>query len=239
MVILGHEDAWDLEAMSSARLKTHTETRWVYLAFATLWTALLITVSGLKEYSWFLIGIGGLGTLHNIYIAAAVVKPEELNIHLRPHPVRSTVTGYQMDQSAKRDLRATDPGSSDEELDNSFLGENGGGTRGQRCDGGVDGAEETGTHSRRCTAHRLLPGRCQVRARATLLESREEVLEISVSGDEDAGTPKSGASTSISPKVSRQHRPWPLQKCRKDRTDERKSTDYTGHQNMAIVGLHS
>ena len=120
-VILGHEDGWDLEAVSSARLKTHPETRWVYLALATFWTALLITVSGLKEYSWFLIRIGGLGTLQNIYVAAAAAKPEELNIRLRPHPVRSTVTGYQMDQSAKRNLRATDPGSSDEEQDNSFV----------------------------------------------------------------------------------------------------------------------
>jgi hypothetical protein len=105
MVILGHEDAWDLEAMSSARLKTRPETRWVYLPLATFWATLLITVSGLKEYSWFLIGIGGLGTLQNIYVAAAAAKPEELNIRLWPHPVRSTVTGYQMDQSAKRDLR--------------------------------------------------------------------------------------------------------------------------------------
>ena len=121
MVILGHEDAWDLEAMSATWLKTRPKTCWVYLALTTLWTALLITVSGMKEYSWFLIGIGGLGTLQNIYVAAAAANPEELNIHLRPHPVCSTVTGYQMDQSAKRDLRATDPGSSDEEQDNSFL----------------------------------------------------------------------------------------------------------------------
>jgi hypothetical protein len=78
MVILGHEDPWDLEAMSSARLKTRPETHWVYLTLATFWTALFITVSGLKEYSWFLIGIGGLGTLQNIYVAAAAAKPEEL-----------------------------------------------------------------------------------------------------------------------------------------------------------------
>jgi hypothetical protein len=121
MVILGHEEAWDLEAMSSARLKTRPETRWAYLALAAFWTALLITVSGLKDYSWFLIGIGGLGTLQNIYVAAAAVKPEELNIRLRPHPVRPTITGYQMDKSAKRALRAADSGSSDEEQDNSLL----------------------------------------------------------------------------------------------------------------------
>src|SRR2546421_8939078 len=103
--------------MSAAWLKTRSKTRWVYLALTTLWTALLITISGLKEYSWFLIGIGGLGTLQTIYVAPAAAKPEELNIRLRPHPVRSTVTGYQMGQSAKRDLRATDPGSPDEEQD--------------------------------------------------------------------------------------------------------------------------
>ena len=116
---LATKTRWDLEAISSARLKTRPETRWVFLALATFWTALLITVSGLKEYSWFLIGIGGLGTLQNIYVAAAAAKPEELNIRLRPHPVRSTVRIP--DQSAKQDLRATDLRSSDEEQDNSFL----------------------------------------------------------------------------------------------------------------------
>jgi hypothetical protein len=121
MVIISDEHSWDLEGMSSARLKMRPETRWVYLALAAFWTALLITVSGLKDYSWFLIGIGGLGTLQNIYVAAAAVKPEELNIRLQPHPDRSTITGYQMDRAGKRDLRARDSESSDEEQDDSFL----------------------------------------------------------------------------------------------------------------------
>jgi hypothetical protein len=124
MVIVGHENAWDLEAMSSARLKTRSETRWAYLALAALWTLLLITVSGLKAHSWFLIGVGGLGMLQNIYVAAAIVEPEELNIRLEPHQVCSTIIGFQMEQEAKKLHRATDPASSEEDEDDSHLAQN-------------------------------------------------------------------------------------------------------------------
>lgn len=124
MVIVGHENAWDLEAMSSARLRTRSETRWAYLALTALWTLLLITVSGLKTHSWFLIGVGGLGMLQNIYVAAAVVKPEELNIRLTPHEVRPTIIGYQMEREAKKKLRAMDPESSEEDENHNPLMQN-------------------------------------------------------------------------------------------------------------------
>ncbi|RAK98190.1 uncharacterized protein BO80DRAFT_427667 [Aspergillus ibericus CBS 121593] len=66
MVILAHGGAWDLEAMSSARLDVRPETRWVLLTLAVLWSLLLITVSGLTSHTWYLVGVGGLGMVQNI-----------------------------------------------------------------------------------------------------------------------------------------------------------------------------
>jgi hypothetical protein len=117
MLILGYKSAWDMEAMSSARLTTRPETRWVFLILTVFWTLLLITVSGLKEHTWFLIGVGGLGMLQNVYVAATTVKCEEFDIRLEPYADRSTITGYQMDHQAKKHMEAQDPRTSEEDSD--------------------------------------------------------------------------------------------------------------------------
>ena len=121
MVIIGCEGSWDLEAMSSARLKTRPETRWAFFCLAVLWTLLLITVSGLKNHTWFLIGVGGLGMVQNVYAAASTTKPEDFNIRLQPHPYRPTITGYQMDSGKKREIMSTDGSTSEEEPDGTPL----------------------------------------------------------------------------------------------------------------------
>jgi len=42
---------------------TNTFTRITLLVLATLWILLLITAAGLKENTWFLLTVGGVGIL--------------------------------------------------------------------------------------------------------------------------------------------------------------------------------
>lgn len=48
-----------------------------------LWVALLITSSALKDQSWFLIGVGLIGMLQNIFVAAWSRTPEALGLPLK------------------------------------------------------------------------------------------------------------------------------------------------------------
>jgi hypothetical protein len=47
------------------------------------WVALLITSSALKNQSWFLIAVGGIGMLQNIFVAAWSRRPEALGLPLK------------------------------------------------------------------------------------------------------------------------------------------------------------
>ncbi|OOF92524.1 hypothetical protein ASPCADRAFT_55192 [Aspergillus carbonarius ITEM 5010] len=92
MVIQGHEGAWDLEAMASARLNRRPETSWVLLTLAVLWSLLLITVSGLGSHTWYLVGVGGIGMLQNVWVSAVQVSPEAANLALDADKRRPTIT---------------------------------------------------------------------------------------------------------------------------------------------------
>ncbi|GLB07758.1 hypothetical protein AtubIFM57258_003123 [Aspergillus tubingensis] len=117
MVIMGHEGAWDLEAMSSARLNVRRETFWVLLVLTVLWSLLLITVSGLESHTWYLVGVGGLGMLQNIWVSAARVNPEAANLRLQKNEKRPTITGYQQTRVAKKRMKQNDPTNSDTDTD--------------------------------------------------------------------------------------------------------------------------
>lgn len=117
MVVLAHEGAWDLEAMSSARLSMRAETAWVLLALTVLWSLLLITVSGLRNHTWYLVGVGGLGMLQNVYVSAAKVSCEVANVDLHRYEKRPTITGYQWTRSAKARVRQNDPTDSETDAD--------------------------------------------------------------------------------------------------------------------------
>lgn len=75
MVLVGTGTAWDLETLATATSDSLPETPWCLLALAVAWVCLLISVSGLKAHSWFLILIGGLGMLQNVYASAAPRDP--------------------------------------------------------------------------------------------------------------------------------------------------------------------
>jgi len=105
MLILCHEGAWDLEAMASGRQRVVTGTKFFMCLFSLLWIVLLITVTGLKEHTWLLIGVGGLGMLQNVIVAARPSKPEDFDISLVPYSSRATITGYQYVYEKKKDIK--------------------------------------------------------------------------------------------------------------------------------------
>lgn len=53
------------------------------VALGILWVVLLITSSALTEQSWFLIAVGGIGMLQNIFVAGWSRTPDALGLPLR------------------------------------------------------------------------------------------------------------------------------------------------------------
>ncbi|KAJ9617063.1 hypothetical protein H2200_000784 [Cladophialophora chaetospira] len=59
-------------------------SRLIYAALGILWVLLLITSSALTDDSWFLIAVGGIGILQNMFVAGWNRKPEALGLPLDP-----------------------------------------------------------------------------------------------------------------------------------------------------------
>ncbi|KAH7303416.1 hypothetical protein B0I35DRAFT_446753 [Stachybotrys elegans] len=93
MVFIGGPGAWDIESLAVAKSKARKDTFWIIIALAVLWTALLITASGLEEHTWFLVAVGGIGMLQNIGAAGARRKPGAANIHFTRHEPRPQIIG--------------------------------------------------------------------------------------------------------------------------------------------------
>ncbi|KAK5263125.1 hypothetical protein LTR96_011448 [Exophiala xenobiotica] len=93
MVFIGHEGSWNLETLATGVSVRRSETRWISLALATLWTCLLISVSGLREHTWFLVLIGGIGMLQNVYAAGKARKPSASSIDITRFSRASTIIG--------------------------------------------------------------------------------------------------------------------------------------------------
>ncbi|KXJ87502.1 hypothetical protein Micbo1qcDRAFT_215920 [Microdochium bolleyi] len=114
VVFLGRAGSWDLESAVSAAgsTKPRSKTRLASLVLPFLWTFLLISVSGIEENTWFLIGIGGLGMLQNVLAAGAPRTPAASGFHLRRFERASVIMGrresYVDDPSDLVDLQRTD-----------------------------------------------------------------------------------------------------------------------------------
>lgn len=110
MILIGKGTAWDLEAMATASSESLVETPWLLGGLTVLWSCLLVAVSGLKQNTWFLVLIGGIGMVQNIYASAARRPPGALNMRLTPYAQRPSIAGLGFDWPY-------DDESSDEELD--------------------------------------------------------------------------------------------------------------------------
>jgi hypothetical protein len=58
-------------------------TRFAMIILGALWIVLLISSSALTDQSWFLIAVGGIGMLQNIFVAAWSRRPEALGLPLK------------------------------------------------------------------------------------------------------------------------------------------------------------
>ncbi|KAK6342163.1 hypothetical protein TWF730_001642 [Orbilia blumenaviensis] len=92
----------DIEALASARTEARSGTRPLFLVLTTLWMLLLITVSGVEDHRWFLIAVGGIGMLQNMWAASCVRHSSTLGLHLKPYHPRSIIIGYQTDRAVGR-----------------------------------------------------------------------------------------------------------------------------------------
>jgi hypothetical protein len=86
IIILGTGRGFNLEDLASGQanlvVATNNFTRITLLVLAILWILLLITAAGLNGNSWFLLAIGGIGIVQNIYVAGASRHPENFGIPL-------------------------------------------------------------------------------------------------------------------------------------------------------------
>lgn len=87
IAILGNGHGLDLEDLATgfANLDPPSITifaRLAVISLGILWVALLITSSAITEQAWFLIGVGGIGMLQNIFVAGWRRRPEALGLPL-------------------------------------------------------------------------------------------------------------------------------------------------------------
>ncbi|KAF3278367.1 hypothetical protein TWF132_001219 [Orbilia oligospora] len=86
MVIVGKKGVGpDLEILARGT-RTHAASRLTRVATCTLallWVLLLVTVAGMKRNSWYLMGVGIIGSAHNIIAAGAKRSPAALGLHLK------------------------------------------------------------------------------------------------------------------------------------------------------------
>lgn len=83
MVIIAAPGAWDVETLATGSSSPRPETKGMTLGLMVLWTCLLVNVSGIKYHTWFLVCIGGIGMLQNLFAAGTLREPGASNFHLR------------------------------------------------------------------------------------------------------------------------------------------------------------
>lgn len=82
MVIITYGAWWDLEALVGSDPVASTAKSFAMVLLCLAWTLLLINVSGIKSYTWFLLGVGANGRRQNFYIAGASRSSAAFDIHL-------------------------------------------------------------------------------------------------------------------------------------------------------------
>lgn len=112
MVIIASPGAWDLEDLAAGSSFPRPETRGVTLVLSIIWTCLLISVSGIKYHTWYLVFIGALGMLQNLLAAGALRDPGAGNFHLRKSSRAPTILGrrqpYKDEADAVVNLKQTE-----------------------------------------------------------------------------------------------------------------------------------
>lgn len=86
IVIRGEGRGLDLEDLATGPLNVTTSvshfTRVVVVLLAMLWLILLVTAAGIMEHTWYLLAVGALGILQNIFVAGSSRSPEAFGVPL-------------------------------------------------------------------------------------------------------------------------------------------------------------
>jgi hypothetical protein len=90
LVFLGGGNGIDLEDLAATEGASSNITIVLSFTLMILWTALLITVTGLDTNTWYIIAVGGIGMIHNIIVAGGSRSPSAMGMHFRRCAVIST-----------------------------------------------------------------------------------------------------------------------------------------------------
>ena len=83
IVIISDEHGLDLEDLAGlGEVETSLLTRILATLVAIQWMALLITVGGIDENTWYLLAVGAVGMVQNSVVAGASRKPGSFGLHL-------------------------------------------------------------------------------------------------------------------------------------------------------------
>jgi len=82
MIGTGHGLNPDDSASAAAGTYASVFTSSCICTFTALWVVLLIAVDGIRENTWFLIAVGGIGSLYTAIASAAPRKPKNFGIPL-------------------------------------------------------------------------------------------------------------------------------------------------------------
>ena len=105
MIFIARKGSPDLETLATAVGTPRHETPILMVGLATLWVCLLLSVSSLKNNAWYMVGIGGLGMLQNVYAAGAIRHSKTTGLRLKPFERKSAILG--------ESLRVTDENNAD------------------------------------------------------------------------------------------------------------------------------
>ncbi|KAJ4334524.1 hypothetical protein N0V95_009150 [Ascochyta clinopodiicola] len=86
IVIVGCGRGFDLEDLAIGPLNVNASasyvTRITTAGLAMCWILLLITAAGIQENTWFLVAVGGIGIVQNVFVAGWRRRPEDFGISL-------------------------------------------------------------------------------------------------------------------------------------------------------------
>ncbi|KAI0159973.1 hypothetical protein GGR52DRAFT_171747 [Hypoxylon sp. FL1284] len=74
-----------LDQMATARDRAYFTHRLLSIIPAILWVILLLIVGGLTNHTWFLLGVGVLGMIHNILLSGWRLEPKTHGIPIAPY----------------------------------------------------------------------------------------------------------------------------------------------------------
>ncbi|CEJ90866.1 hypothetical protein VHEMI06619 [[Torrubiella] hemipterigena] len=87
IVVLGNGAGFNLEDLASGQtnvdVTTNRLTRWSIIILFFLWIFFLIAAAGIKQNTWFLLAIGGIGIVQSIYVSSRQRRPENFGIPLK------------------------------------------------------------------------------------------------------------------------------------------------------------